>query len=426
MRQNQQSIPVTNNLDWITFGIYLLFVFFGWIAIYAAVYDSSHQSIFDIKMSYGKQLIWIGASLLAGLIILLLDNNFFSVFAYAIYGLVLAANIAVIFLSKDVSGSHGWFELGSFKLQPAEFAKFATALALAKYLSGYGIKFKDFNTKVISIAIILLPMVVILAQNDTGSALVFLSFVLVLYREGLPGFLLLLGFIVSLLFVLTLLVKPLTLIIVMFGICVFLYIFIIRAKQLVILMVGGLIIASAFVFSVDYLYNNLMQPHQKTRIDVLLGKELDLKGAGYNVHQSKIAIGSGGFWGKGFLEGTQTKFNFVPEQSTDFIFCTIGEEYGWVGCFVLISLFIILLSRILVIAERQKNKFNRVYAYCVASILFFHFTINIGMTIGLLPVIGIPLPFFSYGGSSLISFSTLLFILLKLDANRVHEVGGSL
>jgi rod shape determining protein RodA len=317
-----------------------------------------------------------------------------------------------------VKGSYGWIDIGSFKLQPAEFAKFATNMALAKYLSTLGIRMQDLRTKIISFLIIGVPGAIILLQNDTGSAMVFGSFIFVLYREGLSGNVLLLGFFVVVLFVISLLVKKTVLFGIIAGAALVFYFLVRKTRKNILIIVAGALVAAAIVFSVDYVYNNVLQLHQRTRIDVVLGKELDLKGAGYNVNQSKIAIGSGGWFGKGFLQGTQTKFDFVPEQSTDFIFCTVGEEWGFMGSLVVIGLFLLLLVRIIVIAERQRSQYTRIYGYGVASILFFHLMINIGMTIGLAPVIGIPLPFFSYGGSSLWSFTILLFVFIKLDAYR--------
>jgi rod shape determining protein RodA len=322
-----------------------------------------------------------------------------------------------------VKGSSSWIEIGGFRMQPAEFAKFGTALALAKYLSGYNKNFeKKRRDQYISSAIILAPMAIILLQNETGSTLVFFSFIFVLYREGLPGWILFAGLVLGVLAILALLVPA---IYIMIGLAVVALVFLLmvrRTKSLVLITMGMLLFAGVLVNSIDYVFQNVLQAHQRTRINVLLGKEVDIKGAGYNVQQSKIAIGSGGFWGKGFLQGTQNKFRFVPEQSTDFIFCTIGEEYGFIGSVIFIALYVYLLYRLLMMAERQRLKFNRIYGYSVVSILFFHFLINVGMTLGLMPVIGIPLPFFSYGGSALLSFTVLLFIFIRLDANRVNEL----
>jgi rod shape determining protein RodA len=352
----------------------------------------------------------------------LVDEKLFYAFAYGFYGITILMLLATFVIGAEIKGSSSWIRIGSFQIQPAEFAKFGTALALAKYLSGYNIDFKNWKVKAISMAIIALPMAIILLQNETGSALVFASFSLVLYREGLPGWLLVVGVLLAVLGVMALLIKPLYIIIGLVVIAIAFLAMVRRTQLLFFLTIGIVIFASAYISSIDYVFENVMQAHQRTRINVLLGKEVDLKGAGYNVQQSLIAIGSGGPIGKGFLEGTQNKFRFVPEQSTDFIFCTIGEEFGFFGSLLFISLYMLLLWRLMVMAERQRNKFNRIYGYSLISILFFHFLINIGMTLGLMPVIGIPLPFFSYGGSALLSFTILLFIFIRLDANRVNEL----
>lgn len=423
---NDDEQPIIGSgFDWVTIFLYIGFVLAGWICIYAAVYDPKHPAIFDLSTSYGKQAMFIGISFIIAFVIMLSDVEIYGAFAWILYVITLVMCVAVIFIGGDIKGAKSWFALGGFGIQPSEFAKFAVSLALARYLSGYGIKFKDRSTQIACIAIILLPMAVILLQNDTGSALVYLSFALVLFREGLPGYLLLIGVIIMVLAILALLVNTWILVGILAGIFVVMA-FLSRLNWgLIGLEFAALLLASGIIFSTDYVFNNVLQEHQRNRINVLFGKVLDLKGVGWNVHQSKIAIGSGGFLGKGFLEGTQTKFNFVPEQSTDFIFCTVGEEYGFLGTTAVVGGFVYLLFRIVRIAERQRNKFSRVYAYCVASILFFHFMVNIGMTLGVLPVIGIPLPFFSYGGSSLISFTVLLFILIKLDSNRVNELKGN-
>ncbi len=381
--------------------------------------------IYDLTQNYGKQLMWICLSSFIGLLILLVDEKFFYAFAYPIYIFTILLLLAVLAFATTVKGSASWIEIGGFRMQPAEFAKFGASLALARYLSGFNIKFNDRKTQLIAGGMIVLPMIIILLQNETGGALVFAAFVFMLYREGLPGYFLFIGFMMGLFAVLALIVPSLYLVIAI-AVLALLFILVIRRNRQNLLIVAGVtLVAMAYVSSIGYVFENVMQPHQKSRINVLLGKEVDLKGAGYNVQQSKIAIGSGGLMGKGFLEGTQNKFRFVPEQSTDFIFCTIGEEYGFIGSCVFILLYMLLLWRILIMAERQRQKFNRIYGYCVASILFFHFAINIGMTLGLVPVIGIPLPFFSYGGSSLLSFTILLFIFIRLDANRQNELRGS-
>ena len=414
----RQQKSIFQNIDWVLVLIYLALMLIGWINIYAAVYNEEHQSILDISQNYGKQLIWITTSLAIAIILLVIDGKFFEAFSLPIYGLIMLTLLAVLLLGREVAGSKSWFEIGSFRLQPAEFAKFATTLALAKFLSTVNINMQDLRTKIIAGVIILVPASLILLQNDTGSALVFGSFIFVLYREGLSQNVLILGFFGVLLFVLALMISKFTILIVLGGLAVLAFLLLRKTWRNIITVAVILALASSVVFSVDYVFHEVLEPHQKQRINVLLGKETDLKGAGYNVNQSLIAIGSGGFAGKGFLNGTQTKFDFVPEQSTDFIFCTVGEEWGFLGSIVVIGLFTALLYRIIFVAERQKSHFTRIYAYGVASILFMHLMVNIGMAIGLLPVIGIPLPFLSYGGSSLWSFTILLFILVKLDSYR--------
>ncbi len=424
MIQAQQQ-PKPSNVDWLTLALYYAFVITGLLCIYASVYKDTHPMIYDTEMNYGKQLIWIGISSFIGLLILMVDEKFFYAFSYPIYAITILLLLAVLAFATTVKGSSSWIEIGGFRMQPAEFAKFGTSLALARYLGGFNIKFKDRKVQYIAGAMILLPMVIILLQNETGSALVFGSFIFMLYREGLPGYFLFVGFMMGVLAVLALVFPSIYLVIAIAIIAALFTLVIRRNRQNLLIVAGVALLAMAYVSSIGYAFENILQPHQKSRINVLLGKEVDLKGAGYNVQQSKIAIGSGGFWGKGFLEGTQNKFRFVPEQSTDFIFCTIGEEYGFIGSVIFIILYMLLLWRILVMAERQRQKFNRIYGYCVASILFFHFAINIGMTLGLLPVIGIPLPFFSYGGSALLSFTILLFIFIRLDSNRQNELRGA-
>jgi len=411
---------IFHNIDWITVGIYLVLVFFGWFNIYAAVYSEEHSSILDFSMSYGKQMIWIACAIVLAMIIMMTDIKFFPAFSYGIYGGIIILLIAVLLIGDVTSGSKSWFQIGSFKLQPSEFAKFATCLALAKYLSTTNIKIEDIRTKFISFLILGVPAFFILLQNDTGSALVYIAFIFLLYREGLSGNVLILGFVAIVLFFISLLIDKFIVIGVLAGIALLLFAYIKKRKREIITLVGVFILVSGFVFSVDYGYNHILEKHQKDRIDVLLGNNTDPKGIGYNVNQSKIAIGSGGFWGKGPLQGTQTKYNFVPEQSTDFIFCTIGEEWGFVGSTTVIILYVWLFLRIIMMAERQRSSYGRIYGYGVASILFFHFLINIAMTIGLAPVIGIPLPFISYGGSSLWAFTMLLFVFVKQDACRLQ------
>ena len=417
MRERQ---GILNNIDWVTVMLFLVLMLIGWINIYSAVYNDEHSSIFDFSQRYGKQLIWIFAAIGIALIIVIIDASFFSTFSYLIYGISIISLIAVLVVGKEIAGSRSWFQFGGIAIQPAEFAKFATALALAKYLSTFNVSLSKLRAKIIASIIIFLPAALVLLQNDTGSALVYSVFILVLFREGLTGNILIIGVCLAVLFVLSLLFDKIYIIAILAFVAVLLFYFMKRTSRNIIVLVGLLIVTSGIVYSVDYAFENALEPHHKKRINVLLGKELDLRGAGYNVHQSKIAIGSGGIAGKGFLNGTQTKYDFVPEQDTDFIFCTIGEEWGYLGSIVLIILFLTLLLRLIKLAERQRSDFSRIYGYGVASIIFFHFVVNIGMTIGLLPVIGIPLPFISYGGSSLWAFTILLFIFLRQDASRLE------
>jgi rod shape determining protein RodA len=400
--------------------LYLALVAMGWLNIYAAVYDdTTRQTIWDLSLNSGRQLLFIAASLVIILAINILDMRFYETFAYIIYGLILLLLMLVPIIGKEVGGNRNWLSIGSFGIQPSEFAKFATALVVAKYIGSVGFKMDNLRNQAILFGIIGVPMFLILLQKDTGTALVFTSFVLVFFREGMSPFLIIVGVCAAIIFILTLLVP--NQLYLYFGIAIVLSALIAfgkkKLKRIIILTCGAAIICS-IIGSVDYVVTNVLKPHQQNRVKALINPDADPLGFGYNVTQSKIAIGSGGFVGKGFLQGTQTKYDFVPEQSTDFIFCTIGEEHGWLGSLATISLLVALLLRIVFLAERQKSRFSRTYGYCVASIFFFHFAINIGMTIGLFPVIGIPLPFFSYGGSSLWGFTILLFVLLKLDANR--------
>jgi len=410
---------IYGKIDWLTVWIYIILVLMGWVSVYSAVYDESHSSILDISQRYGKQMIWIVAAAAIAFVIMLIDAKVYNAFAYIIYGLSILILLAVLSLGTEIAGSRSWFQIGGFAIQPAEFAKFATCLALARYLSSYATDFNVLRAKIISTIIIFIPALLVLLQNDTGSAIVYVALILVLYREGLSGYFLISGVIAVVLFIMTLLINQHMMAIILTVLAVLVYYNnrFLRRRWWIILMVY--IASVGFVYTVDYAFDNLLEEHQKTRINVLLGKDTDPKGAGYNVNQSKIAIGSGGLIGKGFLQGTQTKYNFVPEQTTDFIFCTVGEEWGFVGSSTVIALFVFLLYRLVKMAERQRSDFSRIYGYGVVSILFFHFLVNVGMTIGLVPVIGIPLPFFSYGGSSLWAFTILLFIFIKLDANRL-------
>ena len=412
---------IANNIDWFTILLYFIIVLLGWLNIYAAVYDETiDQNIFDLSLNSGKQLIWIGTSIFLIVLIISIDYKFYDTFGFVFYGSVMFLLIVVLLFGREVAGSKSWFEIGSFRLQPSEFAKFATALAIAKYAKDSGFRVDKLKNQLVLGAIIALPPALIILQGDTGTALVYTALVLVLFREGMHPLPLVLGLSAALIFILTLLVDNAIL---YSGIVLLVTVLVLfnrkRLKRIALIITGGLII-SGVILSVDYVISDVLKPHQQNRIKALINPDADPLGYGWNVTQSKIAIGSGGFSGKGFLQGTQTKFDFVPEQSTDFIFCTIGEEHGWIGSLVVIALFVTLLLRLVYIADRQKWRFARIYGYSVACIIFFHFAVNIGMTIGLFPVIGIPLPFFSYGGSALWSFTVLLFILLKLDAHRMQ------
>jgi rod shape determining protein RodA len=415
--RKQQGI--FRNIDWVLVALYLVLVFMGWLSVYAAVYNEEHSSILDFSQKYGKQLVWILSSAFIALLILVVEGNFFAAFSYPIYAFFMGMLVLVLFVGKEVSGSKSWFGIGDFGIQPAEFAKFATLMALAKFLGDIQIKMTEMRTKVISAAIVLTPMFLIVLENETGVALVYSCFILVMYREGLSGNILLLGVAMAVLFLLALLINKFILIGVLAFLTFLLFLVVRKTTQNILVVILIFILSSGVVYSVQYAFDKL-EPHQKKRINVFLGKESDKKKAGYNVNQSLIAIGSGGILGKGFLQGTQTKYDFVPEQSTDFIFCTVGEEWGFAGATVVVLLFLALLLRIVQVAERQRSPYSRIYGYGVASIIFFHLLVNVGMTIGLMPVIGIPLPLFSYGGSSLWAFTILLFILIKLDSYRLE------
>lgn len=467
---------VWTNIDWITVTIYLAMMFFGWINIYASVYNEEHKSIFDFSQEYGRQLIWVTAAIFIAVLMINTDSKFFVTFATPIYIVLIIILVSVLFIGSEIKGAKSWIQFGNFSLQPSEFMKMATSLAIARFISSYNFKMHSYKSLLTLIAIIAIPVILIFLQNDTGSAIVFGVFLLVLYREGLNGIVLFFSFLIAVVFVITLVLDSIITILILTSITFFIsYLFRKNTKLTLIgiaifavvygiswflnnilqtniseiyfifiasFITSGLLIiwalalrnrnmafligiyfgAVLFSISVDYVFHNIMEQHQRSRINELLGIQSDILGAGYNVNQSKIAIGSGGFFGKGFLQGTQTKFDFVPEQSTDFIFCTVGEEWGFLGSTFVIGLFMSLIIRLIYLAERNRSKFSRVYGYCVATILFFHFAINIGMTIGLAPVIGIPLPFFSYGGSSLWSFTLLLFIFVRLDASRFEQL----
>ena len=407
------------NVDWVTILIYMALCAVGFLNIFSVKFDPEKSEAFNFSAEYGKQLIFILTSLVLGLSILLFDAKLFSVFAPVIYGVTILLLIVVLVIGRNVGGNQAWIPIGSFSLQPSELAKFGTALLLARYISTFNVKLNAVKPVLISAAIILLPMCLIMLQPDAGSMLVFLSFMFPLYREGLPGNLLLLFWGMVLLFILNLFLIPVVLIggiLAVGGVVIYLN----RKKQQKMIGIGVItLLAIGYLFVAKFIFTNVLQSHQQTRIELILGLTTDNKRAGYNVIQSKIAIGAGQVTGRGFLQGTQTKYKYVPAQSTDFIFSTIGEEWGFIGCTVVIGLYIFLLLRIINMAERQRSVFSRVYGYCIACIIFFHVFINIGMTIGIMPVIGIPLPFISYGGSSLWSFTILLFIFLKLDSNRM-------
>jgi rod shape determining protein RodA len=411
---------ISGSLDWTTIFLFMALVVLGWLNIFAAIYDeNAKQTIWDLSLSSGRQLMFIAASIVIVLAIIIIDMRFYETFAYVFYGLILIVLFMVPLIGKEVGGNKAWIGIGSFGVQPSEFAKFITALAVAKYIGSVGFRMDNLRNQAVLFALIGVPIILIQLQKDTGTALVFTSFVLVFYREGMSPFILIVGICAATIFILTLLV-PNQLYLhgtILAVLLLLIYFSKKKFKRIVVLTIGALLI-SGVIESVDYAVNNVLKKHQRDRVMVLINPDIDPLGVGWNVTQSKIAIGSGGFFGKGFLKGTQTKFDFVPKQSTDFIFCTIGEEFGWIGSLIVVGLFIALMLRVIYLAERQKSRFARSYGYSVACILFFHFVINIGMTIGLFPVIGIPLPFFSYGGSSLWGFTILLFILLKLDAHR--------
>ena len=408
------------NVDWTLIILYLALVFAGWISIYAAVYDESNSSILSMSCDYGKQAVFIVIALVVAFVILLLDAKVFTSFAWVFYILMMLVLLSVFFLGTEISGAKAWIKIGNFSLQPGELSKWAVALAIAKYLSTHSFGTRHTRTLIDATFIVLLPVGIIILQNDTGTALAYFALFITMYREGMDGRIILAPMLAALLFVLTVLLGEKITMIAVASVAVLWWIFFTshRWKSIRNTIMAALFCVG-FVFIANKVFTKL-PIHQQNRINVLMeGPESDPKGAGYNVLQAMIAIGSGGPTGKGFLQGTQTKYNFVPEQHTDFIFCTVGEEYGFVGSFLVVGAFVFLILRIIRNAERQRSDFARIYGYCVASILAFHVVINVGMVIGVMPVIGIPLPFFSYGGSSLLSFTILLFIFIKQDANRL-------
>lgn len=408
------------NVDKITIFLFFCLILIGWINVYSAEINENHRSIFDFSQSYGKQFVWIVTAIFIGIVIFTIDMKFFPAFAFIIFGGIMVLLVGVLFFGTTVNASKSWFHIGPVAIQPAEFAKYATALALARIIYDNKSKSRTLKDLFKPLLIISIPVLLIFLQNDTGTALVFAAFVIVLYREGfIPGWIIILGIFAVFLFVLTLLINEFIIIGALTGISLIIAFFLRKKPSSVRQLLAIMLLINTYVYVVDYAYEEILQPHQKMRIAVLIDETVDRRGAGYNLHQSKIAIGSGGLTGKGFLQGTQTKFSFVPEQGTDFIFCTVGEEWGFVGSIVLIGLFLTLMVRLILLAERQRSVFSRVFGYSLVSIMFFHFLVNIGMTIGLVPVIGIPLPLVSYGGSALWAFTIFLFTFLKLDSRRL-------
>jgi rod shape determining protein RodA len=468
----KRKIDIISSIDWLSVILYLILIAFGWMNIFAVNYNPGDGSFFQLDHRYTMQLAWILISFMLVLAIFILDSRFFSFIAYPVYGIGIITLLLVLVIGTAIHSSKSWIVIGPISLQPSEFAKVATILALAKYLSGYNMKITKMKDILLSLVIIFLPAVLIMIQPDFGSTIVYGIFLLVLFREGLPGWVLVVIIALIILFLATFFFTPFVIIVSLFGMAVigiailskkkmvFLYSLLVIAaisgglillsylnflpsdKFLILMLTVGIFTLLAIIYalktkirglylillflgltigltySVDFVFHEVMKEHQQHRVNVMLGLESDPYGYEYNVRQSKIAIGSGGFAGKGFLKGTQTKYRFVPEQSTDFIFCTVGEEWGFLGSFGLVIVYVGLLIRLIFLAERQRSKFSRIYGYGVASVLFFHFAVNIGMTIGLFPVIGIPLPFLSYGGSSLMAFTIMLFIFIKLDSSR--------
>lgn len=470
----QKSSNILGRLDWVTVILWLVMMVMGWLNIYAAVYNEQHTSIFDLSQRYGKQLMWIIAALVLAVFVMVTDNKLWFFFAWFIYGFLIFLLLMVLIVGKEINGAKAWFEIGPLRLQPSEFAKLATGLALASFMNAQR-QSTGWRVMASATAIIMAPMVLIALQPDMGSVITYFAFFIVLYREGMSIYVFISAMLAAALFLLTLMLgnvpvasglivmavislavtsgSMLTLkasgvlavtgglsylvghyllgidiagtilaAVVLAGVVYLWFIYRLKLKMPAVIY-AFLISGILYLFTVDYAFHNILQPHQQTRINIMLGMETDPFGEGYNLNQSLISIGSGGFLGKGYLNGTQTKFKFVPEQSTDFIFCTVGEEWGFVGSVVVIGLFVWLLLRLLMLAERQRTTFIRAYGYGVFGLFLVHFFVNIGMTIGVMPVIGIPLPFFSYGGSSLWGFTILLFVFLRLDAGRSEYLG---
>ncbi|PKW28502.1 rod shape-determining protein RodA [Flavobacterium lindanitolerans] len=411
---------VTNNIDWITILLFILLVIMGWLNIYSASLPLEQTSIFDISQIYGKQILFICLTVPLVLVVLTVDAKIYEKYAFVFYIAGLISLLGLFVFGKTIKGQTNWYSIGGFTLQPSEFVKTSTALLLAKYLSDVQVNLKNFNDQLKAFAIMGVPLLLILV-HDTGTAMIFVALVFVLYREGLPAWYLWTGFLAVLLFFMSLLIEPHFVLLIALVVILIQFLLSKRINRNPLASAIIFVLIAGFTYSVDFVYDNVLEAHQKDRINVLFGQNVDLKNEGYNLNQSMIAIGSGGWFGKGFLEGTQTKGGFVPEQHTDYIFTTVGEEWGFVGAVIVIALFVALFLRIIYLAENQKTKFSRVYGYCVATFLFAHFFVNITMLIRLFPTIGVPLPFFSYGGSSLFAFSILLFIFIKMDANKVNE-----
>lgn len=417
----KRQFNIFHNVDKPVLLLYLLLVLIGWFNIYATDYLEGQAGILNMSASHGRQFIWILISLATAAALLMIHTKFFSGFAWVIYGIALLMLGAVLLFGVEINATRAWFRIGGFAIQPSEFAKYATALALAAFVSNVRAKRPKPVHLFKALLVLLVPAIMVLLQNDVGTTLVFSAFSLALYREGyISGLWLFIAGLAIVLFLLALLFNEFIIIGVLAGITILLIFFLRNKAGVAMRLIGLFVLLSVYVYSVDYAFEHLLEAHHKSRIEVLLHGAGDTQGVGYNLHQSKIAIGSGGLWGKGFLQGTQTQFNFIPEQTTDFIFCTVGEEWGFVGSSILIIIYLSLLLRLIALAERQKSAFSRVFGYAISSVLFFHFAINIGMTMGLVPVIGIPLPLISYGGSSLWAMTLMLFTFLKLDAERLE------
>lgn len=412
---------IGNSIDWISIFIYIALVIMGWMTIYSASLPIEETSIFDLSQTYGRQMLFIGLAIPLIFIVLFTDAKIYERLSFVFYGVGIILLLGLFVFGVTKKGQTNWYQFGGFGFQPSEFVKIATGLLLAKYISYSQINFRFTKHQIIGLAIVGLPVFLILLQPDAGSAMIFISLIFVLNREGLPSWYFISGIVAIVLFFASLVIQPLYVVIALAIFMIIHYVFNRKITRNPIVYGLLFLVMTAFTYSVSYVYDSVLEPHQKDRINVLIGDNVDMQNEGYNLNQSMIAIGSGGLTGKGYLEGTQTKGGFVPEQHTDYIFTTVGEEWGFIGSFTVIALFVALFLRIIYLAENQKTKFSRVYGYCVATYLFTHFFVNIAMLIKLFPTIGVPLPFFSYGGSSLWSFTILLFIFIKLDANKVNE-----